>query len=112
MEITIKNEDGIVFQVKKQFSLPSGKGEYIKEALIDITYSSTEDGTLEFEWTSPERVGLTDDEFLEIEGQLDSGLEETVVLFLKEHYEKTKTPFDIGEWKHVPYSVLYEANAE
>jgi len=107
MQLGPVTDEGVVYQVTDNIDG--------MDVVIDIAYSSTEEGVLEFEWAHAEEdsnPGLTVDQLNMINKVLENGYEESVVIALVEHYKNIGAKFDIGEWKHVPYSVLYDATAE
>jgi hypothetical protein len=98
MKIKEQSKDGVIYQLEMTF-------EEIGTVFVDITYSgytdASENAVLEFEWA---RASETDNGHLsesEIEAAndiLECGMEERIVRFLIDHYEKTDVRFDVGEY--------------
>ena len=108
MKTTNQSKDGVIYQIEDHF-------EGVGTVTVNITYSGGEDENgneiLEFEYSSVEEEynpNLTKEQIQACNKSLECGLEEEYVLHLKAQYENTGIRFDVGEWKHVPYSVLYE----
>ncbi len=100
--IVYQSEDGTVYQLKRSFTFENSDGEYTKDVILDITYSGTEDGDLEFEWIRPLEEGLTEEEFDEAEGVLECGKEEVIAFELFNYYKS------VG--KHLDTESTYQFN--
>jgi len=111
MKTTNQSKDGVIYQIEDHF-------EEVGTVIVDITYSGGEDENgneiLEFEYSSVEadtNPNLTEDQIRICNKILECGYEETYVVHLKAQYENSGILFDVGEWKHVPFSVLYDETA-
>ena len=111
MKTINESNDGIIYQIEGDF-------EEFGNVVVDIAYSGGEDEDgnkiLEFEYSVVEEESnpnLTKSQIQECNKILECGREERYVIYLKDHYEVLGIRFDIGEWKHVPYSVLYDKTA-
>ena len=106
-----ESNDGIIYQIEGEF-------EGIGKVIVDITYSGGEDENgneiLEFEYScvqEDQNLKLSKTQIQQCNKILECGLEESYVIYLREHYKSSGIIFDIGEWKHVPYSTLYDFKA-
>ena len=110
MNTTNQSKEGVIYQIEDHF-------DEVGTVIVDITYSGGEDETgneiLEFESTSIEKdanPNLTEEQIRICNKTLECEREEQYVLHLKAQYENSRIRFDVGEWKHVPYSALYQKN--
>lgn len=98
MKIKEQSKDGIIYQLEMTF-------EEIGTVFVDITYSgytdASENSVLEFECAAAEEeenTHLSEAEIEEANDILECGMEERIVRFLMDHYEKTDVRFDVGEY--------------
>ena len=99
MTIKEQSQDGTIYQVEMDF-------EGIGVAVVDIAYSGDEDEEgnpiLEFCWATADETSnsdtYTEEQLEEINDILECGREETIVRFLKDHYEKCNIRFSVGEY--------------
>ena len=90
-----------------------------KNVVVDIAYSGDlgADGhdILQFEYatiSTKSNPKLYSDQIMQLEDALENGIEELVVIFLKEWYADSNIRFDIGEYKFNPLSILYDPKAK
>ena len=105
MKIKTKSEDGVIYQIERDF-------EGIGPVVVDICYSGGEDeegnDILEFVYASVERTendNLSLQQRAEANKALECGLEEAVILFLINEYRKEpiEWKFDLGEYDQNTY---------
>ena len=98
MNIKTESNDGVIYQFEDLFTLEEDQEVQV---VIDITYSGNidEDGNqvLELEWTSVEsesNPSLDKEIIRQCNKILECGREETIALFLFNHYRKSEIKFD------------------
>jgi len=98
MKIKEQSKDGIIYQLEMTF-------EEIGTVFVDITYSGDTDeagnDVLEFCYAAAEEEEnghLSEAEIEEANDILECGMEERIVRFLIDQYEKTDVRFDVGEY--------------
>ena len=98
MKIKEQSKDVIIYQLEMTF-------EEIGIVVVDITYSGDTDDAgndvLEFCCAAAEEEEnghLSEAEIAEANDILECGMEEHIVRFLIDHYEKTDVRFDVGEY--------------
>jgi hypothetical protein len=98
MKIKEQSNDAIIYQLEMAF-------EEIGIVVVDITYSGDTDDAgndvLEFCCAAAEEeenTHLSEAEIEEANDILECGMEEHIVRFLIDQYEKTDVRFDVGEY--------------
>ena len=103
--MNIKNEsnDGVIYQFEDLFTLEEDQEVQV---VIDITYSGNidEDGNevLELEWAAVEsesNPSLDEETVQQCNKILECGREETIALFLFNHYRKSGIKFDPNHYE-------------